>query len=241
MEEKKIEGKIIFVQYEKKFVTIEYIQNGKTKTVNGSIKEEHQQKLKKEKLIKKLHFFREGDEVSFVLVRSVRGDKMVADQIQFRFNNSFSALLNKAATENRFTGYLKQVDDKYFIKEIESYHFFPLKLSAFETEPSADALNVPVVFKLENFSNPEKVSASLFHPKYIPEYKKAQYYFENKKALECTVTKITPHGIYINLVDNLQVKLSLEKDEPIPESGEKIKVIITWLSPDRIVVKKHEP
>ena len=54
MEQKKMEGKVIFVQYEKKFVTIEYIQNGKTKTVNGSIKEDDQQKLKKEKLIKKL-------------------------------------------------------------------------------------------------------------------------------------------------------------------------------------------
>ncbi|MEI9810534.1 MAG: hypothetical protein WDO16_23155 [Bacteroidota bacterium] len=94
MSEKILEGKITFVQYEKKYVTIEYLNNGKSKTVNGSIKEADLLKDNEDKSAKKLHYFREDDEVSFVLTRSDRGDKMVAARIRFRFNNSLSTLLH---------------------------------------------------------------------------------------------------------------------------------------------------
>jgi len=54
---------------------------------------------------------------------------MIADCIEFRFNNALDNLINKSAIENRFVGYLKKVDDDYFVKETGSYIFFPLKLS----------------------------------------------------------------------------------------------------------------
>lgn len=238
--EKPLEGKVTFVQYDKKYVTIEYLHNGKSKTVNGSIKEADLLKSAEGKATKD-HYFREGDEVSFVLTKSARGDKMVADRIRFRFNNSLSALLHKATTDNKFSGYLKQVDDKYFIKEIGSYHFFPLKLSPWELEPSPAALNEPVLFMLENFSNPDKAVAVLLNRQFIPEYMKAEWYFENETVIDAIITKITPHGIYLNVIGNkIQAKIPLPaaKADLTEKPGDKVKIIITHLGAEKIVVKR---
>ena len=236
-----LEGIITFVQHDKKFVTIEYEHNGKTKTINGSIKEDTQQKLIEEKLIKKLHHFREGDEVYFQLTRSKRGDKMVAERIRFRYNNSLSNLLHRASISNQFSGYLKQVEDQYFIKEIGSYHFFPLKLATWEKRPFASAVNEPVQFSLENFTNPDKVTAILVRKQYIPEFNKAQLYYDNATEIDATVTRITPHGIYLQVIgDKVKAKLPVEgRPEDIKEKvGDTIKIIITFLSADKITVKR---
>ncbi|HEY6504767.1 MAG TPA: hypothetical protein VIZ28_12380 [Chitinophagaceae bacterium] len=241
MAEKTLEGKITFVQYDKKYVSIEYLHNGKLKSVNGSIKEADLLKGKEEKAGKKPHHFREGDEINFVLTKSARGDKMIADHIQFRFNNSLSALLHQATIENKFSGYLKQVDDKYFIKEISSYHFFPLKLSPWEKEPPPAVLNEPVLFSLENFSNPGKAVAVLLNRHFIPEFKKAQQCFENKTVIDATVSKITPHGIYLDVVGNkIQSKIPLptNKTDLKEKPGDRVKIIITYLGMEKIVVKR---
>lgn len=47
--------------------------------------------------------------MSFVIVPTPRGDKMMATQIQFLFNNALDNILNKAAIENRIVGYLKKL------------------------------------------------------------------------------------------------------------------------------------
>ena len=238
----RLEGRISFVQYEKKFVTIDYVHNGKKKQVNGSIKDEVQQKLKEEKLITEPHYFREDDQVSFELIRSVRGDKMTADRIIFQYNNSFNNLLNKAKLDNEFAGYLKLVDENYFIKEIGSYHFFPLRLSAWELKPPMNSINEPTYFALENLGNPAKVSAVLLDRKFIPGYSKAMKFFQEKKPLEAEVIKISPHGIYLNLPEvRMQSKLPVKKGEEVTEQiGDKFQVTISFLGPDKFAVKKAE-
>jgi hypothetical protein len=143
-----IEGKISFVHHDKDYVTIDYIQNGKKKSINGKVDEARQLKLKEEKLIKKVHRFHEGDEVYFTMLRSARGDKMVAERIQYRFNNALGNLINRSVTDNKFVGYLKLVDDNYFVKETGSYLFFPVILSPWELRPDINKLNEPVFFTL---------------------------------------------------------------------------------------------
>ena len=121
-------GTITFINHDKDYATISYTVNGKKKTINGNISEREQLKLKSEKIIKRIHQFHVGDEVSFVVTPSARGDKMIADCIEFRFNNALDNLIQKSAIENRFVGYLKKVDDDYFVKESESCNFL-LKFS----------------------------------------------------------------------------------------------------------------
>ena len=239
MDESILEGKISFVHHEKDYVTIEYTKNNKKKSVNGKVDEARQLMMKEQKLIKKLHQFHEGDEVYFVLERSARGDKMVAEKIRYRFNNTLGNLVNRARTNNQFTGYLKLVEDKYFVKETGSYHFFPLILSPWELPPDVTKLNEPVLFQLGNLDKPEKLNAALFYHKFIPQYLAAQKHFNAKTAINAAVYKITPHGIYLNLIgDKLQAKIPAKKEiAGTVREGDKIKVIITYLSSSKIIVE----
>lgn len=239
-----IMGTVTFINHDKDYATIEYTANGKKKTVNGNIGEKEQLKLKAEKGIKKLHQFHVGDEVSFTLAHSPKGDRMVADKIVFRFNNALDNLINKSAVENKFVGYLKKVNDDYFVKETGSYIFFPLILSPWEKRPSEESLNDPIFFSLNNTHNPDKITASLSKSYYIPEYLAAQKYFKNKSMIDATVYKITPHGIFVNVVgDKIQAKIPIDKnDDNKAETSLKVddtlKIIITYLSNLKIIVER---
>jgi ribosomal protein S1 len=242
MDKQTLTGTITFIHHEKDYATIEYEHNGKKKTINGNIGEKEQERLKGIKAIKKIHAFRIGDEVSFAVIPSAKGDKMVAGFIEFRFNNAYTNLINKAAIENRFVGYLKKADDNYFVKETGSYILFPLIISPWEIPPHESHTNEPVFFKLDNLDKPNAVTASLYKSEFIPAYRTALQHCKNKTLAEGIVYKVTPFGIFINLFNNkIQAKISLAKEEgdkPFAKVGDKIKVLITYMSPVKIVVEK---
>jgi len=239
MDEGILEGKISFVHHDKHYVTIEYTHNNKKKSVNGKVDEARQLQLKEQKVIKKIHRFHEGDEVYFTLERSARGDKMVAEKIRYRFNNTLGNLVNRARTNNQFHGYLKQVDDAYFVKETGSYQFFPLVLSPWELPPDNSKLNEPVIFQLGNLNNPEKLHATLFNQRFIPQFLAAQKHYAGKTPLNAAVYKISPHGIYLHVIgDKLKAKIpATQKLAETLKEGDKIKVIITYLSDTKIAVE----
>ncbi len=233
-------GTITFIHHEKDYATIEYIANGKKKTINGNVSEKEQLRLKEIKAIKKIHSFRIGDEVSFAIIPSVKGDKMVAGFIEFRFNNAYNNIINKATSENRFVGYLKKVGDDYFVKETTSYILFPLKISAWEIPPHESRMNEPVFFKLDNIDKPNTATAALYKSEFIPEYKTAQQYYKNKTAADGLVYKVTPFGIFITLFNNkIQARVSIVKGSRVDvKTGDLIKVLITYISPAKIVVER---
>lgn len=241
-----IMGKITFINHDKEYATIEYTLHDKKKTISGNISEKEQLKLKAEKIIKRIHQFHVGDEVSFIINLSARGDKMVADCMEFKFNNALDNLINKSVIENRFVGYLKKVEEDYFVKETGSYIFFPLKLSPWERKPQDSNLNEPFFFKLENTDKqPDKVTAASFKPIYIPEYMAALKYFNNRTPVEATVYKITPHGIFVNVVGSkIQAKLPVSKQndslsaETEVAIGDVVKIIISYLGNSRIIVER---
>ncbi len=224
-------GNVSFVNHEKKYIIIEYDQNGKKKVVNGSVEE---------KYLKKKHVFHIGDMVSFTVGLSGRGDKMVATNIQFMYNNAVDVLINKARAENNFIGYLKVIDDKYFVKEIDSYLFFPIQISPWQIKPTGAELNEAVTFALDNLEKKERITASLFTQKFIPEYYSAERAFKKNEVVEAAVYKVSPHGIYLNVFgDKVQAKISV-KDGQLPadvKPGDIIKVKITYFSKIKIVVE----
>ncbi len=239
-DDKTIMGKITFINHDKNYATIEYEHNGKKKTITGNISEREQEKLKQEKIIKKAHQFHVGDEVSFIIALSARGDKMIADCLQFHFNNALDNLINKSQIENRFVGYLKKVEDDYFVKETGSYIFFRLILSPWEKKPRENNLNEPVFFKLENTDKPDKVTAALFRSEYIPEYMYAMQCVKKKTVLEVVVYKVTPHGIFIDVVDKkIQAKIAINKTVSLTaQIGDTLKVVITYLGTAKIIVER---
>lgn len=245
MSTESIMGIITFINHDKDYATIEYTLNGKKKTISGNIGEREQLKLKAEKIIKRVHQFHVGDEISFVINLSARGDKMIADCIEFKFNNALDNLINKSVIENRFVGYLKKVDDDYFVKETGSYIFFPLRLSPWERKPQESNLNEPYFFKLENTDKPDKATAAPYKSIFIHEYAIATQHFKNKTPIDATVFKITPHGIFVNVLSNkIQAKIPVsKKDEKVTvgdevKVGDVIKIVITYLGTSRIVVER---
>lgn len=225
-----LNGNVSFVNHEKKYIIIEYEETGKKKVVHGSVDE---------KDLKRKHVFHIGDAVSFKVGLSGRGDRMVATNIQFMYNNALDVIINKAKTENNFIGYLKIVDDKYFVKEIDSYLFFPVGMSPWQLKPTEAELNEAVTFALDNLEKKEKITASLFTQKFISEYYSAERAFKKQEVVETEVYKISPHGIYLNVFGNkVQAKISPAADKlPDLKVGDNIKVRISYFSKMKIVVE----
>lgn len=220
-------GNVSFVNHEKKYIIIEYEINGKKKVVNANVDT---------KLLKKKHNFSIGDTVSFTVSLSGRGDRMEAKDLQFLYNTALDVLINKAKTENNFIGYLKIVEDSYFVKEIDSYLFFPVPLSPWQIKPTEAELNEAVTFALENTDKKEKITAKLYNNKYIPEFYTAVKLNKAGTPAEATVYKVTPHGIYLNLIeDKIQVKLKFKEGV---KTGDNIAVKIVYLSPFKIIVEE---
>jgi len=228
MEEQIYKGKISFVNYEKYFATIDYPHGNKKKSVNC--------KTNAADSGKKPQHYRLGDEVSFQLKLSDRGDKMTAYNVKYRHNEAIALMIQKTAIENRFSGYLKKIDNNYYVKEWENYILFPLQLSPWEIPPVESAENVAINFSLTNLEKPNAIKAELFSHFYIPEYKKAELFFD----VEAVVSKITPHAVYLNLFgDKIQSKLAVTKEEKESlKEGDTVKVIITHLTPTKIAVRK---
>ncbi len=230
-----LQGTVSFVNHEKKTVMIEYDANGKKKAINGPVDDETQGLLKKKGIIKKTHHFHIGDVVNFTAGISARGNKMIASNIRYLYNTALDALVNKAKTENRFLGYLKTADNKYFVKEIDSYLFFPVSVSPWQVRPAEDTLNEPVTFMLENLEKKDKITAKLFDNTYIPEFHSALKLHKSQTPVEATVYKVSPHGIYVNVMgDRIQAKLPFKEGI---KAGDIISVKIVYLSPAKIIVE----
>lgn len=230
------EGKISFINHDKKYAMIDYEEANKKKTVRADIDDKKQKELKEKKLIKKTHHFMVGDVVSFVVKLSDRGDRMMATSVEFLYNNTLDVLINKSLLTNKFIGYLKMVDDKYFVKEIDSYLFFPVPFSPWQIIPEELDLNEQVFFSLENIERKEKIFASLFNNKYIPEFEQAVKLFKTKTALSAEVFKVSPHSIYLNIIGNkIQAKIDFEEGLHI---GDKVEVLISYLGKNKIAVVK---
>jgi ribosomal protein S1 len=249
MKDKYISGKITFIHHENNRAVIEYEDNGKKKTIQGDIADKAQLKLIQQKIIKKPHRFLVGDHVKFLVQKTgAHGKVLYADNIRYQYNSALEILINKAATENRFLGYVKITDGAYFIKEIQTYLFFPLKISAYEIAPTEKEIEKPVTFKLDNIDRPDKIAAVLYNHTYIPEFLIAIQHFKKQTIIETSVTRITTFGIYVNFINGkIQAKLAMDallekqiEDKKI-QVGTKIPVLLKHLSTEKIVIEKAGP
>lgn len=243
MSEKIYRGKVVIVHNKTQKVTIEYVSGNKNKTIGAIVDDTHQQRWIDQKLIKRAHRFLSGDHVRFVIHKSSAG-VFYADQVVFEYNHALEVLINKAKTENRFSGYVKIADDQYFIKEIDSYLFIPLALSRFEIPPIPSETGKPVVFKLLHIDKPDRIIAELYNHNYVPGYKLAIKQYKNEEIINATVKRITPFGVFVLLAES-QLETKLTIDDHVSESINKgiidldksIQVKIKHLSGDKIVIE----
>jgi len=242
MSEKYFRGKITFINNDKKKATIEYVINNKTKTIQAVIDDKQQEKYTQLKLIKKPHRFLVGDNVKFIIKKSSQ-HVFFADHVLYEFNNALEVLLNKAHTENKFLGYIKIIDADYFIKEIDSYLFFPLRISKYEIAPTVDEVQKLVSFKMINIEKPDKIIAELYNHHYTPGFLLAVKQFKKEEIIQAVVKKIAPFAVFVELTDSgLESKISMDEiiNEKIKNEEIKLDTIlqvkIIHLTNDRIVV-----
>ena len=134
---------------------------------------------------------------------------------------------------------MKLIDDTFFVKELNSYILFPLQLSPWELPPSLTAINKAISFSLLNLDKPNRIVAELFSHSYIPEYKKAFQHFMNEIEIDAVVKRISPHAVYVELFgEKFQAKIPLSAfGEKEVKEGDMIPVLITHLTPAKVVVK----
>jgi ribosomal protein S1 len=243
MSEKYFRGKITFINNDKQRATIEYVAQNKIKTIQAVIDDKQQEKYVQLKLIKKPHRFLVGDNVKFVIKKS-SANIFFADHVLYEFNNSLEVLIDKARITNKFLGYVKFVDEKYFIKEIDSYLFFPLKLYRFEIKPETSDSEKPVSFKLLNIDKPDKIVAELYNHNYVTGYKTAIKQYKNEETIDAIVKKISPYGVFVVLSDSqLEAKLTIDENISNKINNQEIflektmQVKIKHLTGDRIVIE----
>lgn len=225
-------GKITSINHEKNYVSVAYMYSDRKKTITCRMDEKDEDGKKE----KRKHTYRVGDEVSFQVKGADRGAKVIAYNLKFLYNNELQKLLDRAHTDNRFAGYLKMVDDSFFIKERDSYIFFPLEISKWETAPKEESFNQAVEFRLLHTDKPGRISAELFTHDYIPEFRKAVQLFKHETPAEAVVVRLSQYAAYINLLgDKIQSKIVLDDSTKSLKEGDKVQVKITYLSNNRIV------
>lgn len=233
-----IQGKVSFVHHDKDYITIDYEINGKQKNINGKVDDATQQDWVARKINRKKHRFLVGDTVEFNIELSPRGDRQVATNIHFLYNTAIDALIDKSRTHNRFLGYLKEVDGKYFVKEADSYLFFPLPLAPWQLPPAEERLNEAIDFSLENTDKRSAITAKLINSKYISEFYTLVKASKSKTPVKATITSITPHAVHVRLLhDLLRSKITAKEGQQLKE-GDEVEVLVTHIGDNRIVVEQ---
>ena len=239
MSAKVLEGAITYINHEKQYAMIEYVDGNKKKIAKGKIDSLTQKGWLEKNKIKKTHQYSVGDVLQFNLETVPKTGNLAAVNLQFKFNTALNNLQQKARTENKFLGYLKNVDDEFFVKEIDSYLFFPVKLSPWQLLPDEKDFNEPVTFSLLQPEKKESLLVTLTDNKYLPEFNEAVKLFKSKSVIDAEITRLSSHSVYVNIVGeviNGKIKNELLNIEEL-KVGDKIPVRISYLSKDKVAVE----
>lgn len=232
------EGRISFIHHQKNYAEIEYTAAGKLRSIKGLIDVDTQKQLKQSGQLKKIHQYAVNDVVRFSIAE-VNG-KNVAQGISFLYNNALDNIINKAATQNLFKGYLKRIDDKVFIKEQESYLFFLVNLSPWQVLPPEKEWVQAITFHLENIHKKDKALAMLQKLQYIPAYHKAQKCYKDKTNITARVSHLTAHSIYLHIIDDsitVKLPITLLQKWPALKPGDALPVTISYMGHNKITIE----
>ncbi len=230
-----LQGTVTFVHHNKSYITIAYEANQKKKTVNAIIHTKNTNEPSKQPNYKQRNYI-VGDLVNFTLEPTTQGDKLTATKLQYLYNPQLDALLQRAVSHNRFIGYIKIVEDKYYIKEIDSYLFFALELSPWQIQFTPKELTEAVAFTLNNVAKKEKATAQLEKPNLLPAYYKAVQLHKNNTIIPAPVVKVTDYATYVEVVPNgIQAKVDVAPNTYA--LGAIVQVVISYITPIKIAVK----
>ena len=111
-------------------------------------------------------------------------------------------------------------------------------MSKWQIEPEENEVNEPVAFYFEDITKKERLLAVLFDNDYLPEYLQAVKLFKAQKPVPAVITRVMPHGIYVNIVEDV-ITGKLVNDRTV-QVGDTVNVNITHLGKNKIAVEFAE-
>lgn len=235
-------GQIAYLQEGKSHGVIEYQDNNERKSILFLRNIKEQVAFKKQNLQKDIHTFRNGDVVQFQIKQSDKDStKFIAYYVLYIKNEAVDALLNLAKTSNKFIGFLKKIEEDYFIKEVTTYLFIPVMFSNWEYLPNDDLINKKISFKLINQEKINKLSAKLLDTTYTDEIQTLKWHLDEQRPLIATIMKFNPASVSVSLLDG-QFKGKLPLSENVNETtfsiGDTIKVTVDSIDKNIIDLKR---
>lgn len=140
-----------------------------------------------------------GDEVLLYIRKSTEYlYSHEAYEIEFVCNKRLEVLLNEYESNNQFIGFLKKIEDSYFVKDKKTHLYIKLNISRFELDINSeydDKLNKEVPFEIIVFSDKNKLRAV----RTDRVFKDSIQLLINQEIINGTVVKKDKFGIYVNL------------------------------------------
>lgn len=174
-----------------------------------------------------------GDKVTFEL--NPNGEKGIeATNISFIQNASLDGLRKDFENNTSLKGFLKKIDDKYYVKDRETYIFIRLIIASYEInlkEVYEDNLNELIDYKIITLTDKNKIRAINVNRQFLPECK---LLVEGNKTEGLVVANVKG-GFQIKIYDNILGFLPnsfVLKSKRILEIGELINVTCIKASDD---------
>jgi len=166
-----------------------------------------------------------GDKVSFEF-NPLIDQETGAKEISFLQNASLDGL--KSDFENGITlkGFLKKIDDKYYVKDKDTYIFIRLIVASYEiniAEVYEDNLNKLIDYKIFTFTSKNKIRAININRQFLPECKLLVEGNQTEGQVVATVKGGYQIRIYDNILGFLPKSLAL-KCKTILDDGEMVNV-----------------
>jgi ribosomal protein S1/cold shock CspA family protein len=166
-----------------------------------------------------------GDKVSFEY-NPVADKESGAKEISFLKNASLDGLKSDFKNGNSLKGFLKKIDDKYYVKDSGTYIFIRLIITRYENnlkEVYEDNLNKLIDYKISTFTSKNKIRAINLNRQLLPNSKLLVEGNKTKGQVVSTVKGGYQIRIYDNILGFLPNSLGI-KSKTILNEGEMVNV-----------------
>ena len=132
-----------------------------------------------------------GDEVNFKLKLNHRNN-IEAYDIEYLENTQRKLLIDEAEEKGVLSGYLKKIENKFFVKHVTTYILIPVTITRYEVDTELiyeNRINQIVQFQLQ-ITKKDKLKASLIDKKFDPNWEKLEKIFKRKEIVSgCIIDK----------------------------------------------------
>ena len=179
-------------------------------------------KRKRNVEIPRIHKFSSGDEVEFKLKASLKdGKEFIAYDVKFIKNIRRQKLVDESTSRGILYGYLKKIDQKYFVKHDNTYVLVKVYISDWEIDLEkvySERIDKLVNFRMLHSHRLDKLSAILTDRKYCKQYTELLDLITLDNTTFAFITGKNTFGLFATLFNgSLQAFIPLSKQMPLEE------------------------